>query len=384
MAACAAGVAYTYVGYPALVAWQARVRPRPPRTGDVQPTVTLVVPAHNEADVIADKLRNSLALDYPAGKVEVVVVDDGSTDGTGDTAATFPPERIRLLRQEPRQGKMAAVQRGVEAATGEVIVLTDASAILEPDALARAVRYFADPAVGVVSGRIRLVDRATAVEHGAGLYWRYEDAIRRWEGASGSTVGVNGNFFAYRRDTHPRLPSGTVNDEFSIAMLIAGRGLRIVYAPEVVANDFASASMADEWSRRARIGAGRYQALLSTQVIPRSQPVLVFRLLSHKVSRSVAPFLLGGLALTTGVRLARRPRSGTARAAGGAQALFYVLAAAGWRGEGTAWGKRKPFSVPYYFVAGNLSQVAGLARFLRRRQSVVWAKRAALSGRPTG
>ena len=308
-----------------------------------------------------------------------MVVDDGSDDGTAALAERFVARGLRLLRQPRRVGKMAATARGMREASGDIVVLSDASALLEVDALRVAMRYFADSQVGVVSGRIKLFETGAAVERSAGIYWRYEDLLRQWESLSGTTVGVNGNFFAFRRELCPRLAPSTINDEFTIAMRIAAEGHRVIYAPDVVAFDLPSPTMTEERARRARIGAGRYQALIGTGLLSLRWPELSFRLASHKLSRAVAPLFLLGLALSSMLALAdrRHPKRAVLPIVGG-QVATYLLALCGWLGEDRRWGRQRWFSVPYYFVCGNWSMLEGLVRYCRGSQVVTWKKRAAM------
>lgn len=387
---CLLALGYTFFGYPLLLVCWARLAPHPVRREPIEPHVTLLIPAYNEADVIGRKLANTRTLDYPRDRLEVVVVDDGSDDGTADVVQEFIDDQVRLVNGGRRRGKMAAVNLGVREARGDIVVLSDASPSYAPDALRSAMSCFADPEVGVVSGQVRLFDSASAVERPAGLYWRYEDLIRRWESDTGLTVAVNGNFFAFRRELYDFPPESTINDEFSVAMQIAGKGRRIVYDPGAVTYDDASSTMDGEYARRARISAGRYQAM--SHVPWGARPDLAFRLVSHKYTRLAAPVLLVTLLASTLARTARttrigRPRAPTRRdfvrmegavpwALLAAQGGLYGMAALGQAAERR--GRRpKALSVPYYFVSGNLAGLAGLYRHLRKRQLVTWQKRTA-------
>lgn len=386
LAWAAAGlVGWTFAGYP-LLAWaHASAAPRPVAADDDHtPTVSVVVPAHNEARVIIDKLASVRAADYPQDRVEIVVVDDGSTDGTADRIRRADLGDVRLVRQDPRRGKPAAVNRGVGVAAGEVVVLSDASAAFEPSALRNAARLFADPGVGVVVGAIRVVDEQTGVARPAGLYWRLQQQLSRWESATGSTVGVNGNFFAFRRDTFEPLPDGTINDEFTLAMRQAAAGLRVISGEGVATIDRASATMAAEYGRRARITAGRLQWAASTEVI--GHP-LRFRLLSHKLSRAAVPPAFAALLLASAVRVVqargarRAPRLRDVialRDAGAwpwvaAQAVLWVAGGAGLALERRGGRPPAALRVPAFLAGTTLAGLAGLQRHLTRRQSVLWA-----------
>ena len=289
---------WTYCGYPLLMFLRARLKPHLIHSSsDFRPSVTLLIPAYNEADVIRRKLENSVALIYPPDKLQILVVDDDSDDGTGDIIREFAGRGVTVLHQSVRQGKMAGVHRGFENATGDIVVLSDASPDYEPHALEYLVRSFSDPTVGVVVGKLALWDAANAVAKPAGLYWRYEAAVRSWESATGSTVAVHGNMFALRRKLYRPLGSGIINDEFSLAMDAAKQGFRVVYDADAVCYDDASATMGDEFNRRVRINAGRYQGLVSASYLKAPADV-VFRFISHKLLRSFAPLFMLALLIS--------------------------------------------------------------------------------------
>ncbi len=369
---------YTFVGYPLLMAVWARVRPNPVRSGPITPRVTLLICAHNEEDVLERKLENALALDYPRESLEILVVDDGSTDRTAEIARRFASRGVRLEAQTPRQGKSLAVNLGVARATGELVVLSDASPDYAANALRNAVRHFADPTVGVVSGRIRLKDSTSMVEVPAGLYWKYQELLCVWESATGTTVGVNGNLFGFRREFFTPLAPDTINDEFTVAMKIAKRGYRVLYDPEAVTHDIVSSSMSDEVARRARINAGRYQALLQTSFLSLENVGLTFRLVSHKLSRPLAPLFMITLLIAC-VAESLCTDDLVAAALLGGQALLYGTAGIGWVAERRRWPKIRIVAVPYFFVSGNVAALIGLYRYVTGRQSVTWQKRSVAS-----
>ena len=372
---------WTYFGYPLLMALRAKLAPRPVQQDAAHlPSLTLLIPAYNEADVIRDKLENAVSLDYPSDRLQIVVVDDGSTDGTPDIVREFEERGVTLIRQPERGGKMAGVNRGFEAANGELVVLSDASPIYEKDSLRLLARNFADASVGVVVGALRVWDAGNAVAKPAGLYWKYESALRKWESLTGSTVAVHGNMFAVRRSLYRPLRRHTINDEFSIAMEVMRQGFRVVYEPQAVSYDLASTNMGDEFKRRARINAGRFQALFSAGYLKAPTLDLTFRLFSHKLLRPLTPiFMLSALIANALLVLL------TALSFDGrfwywllmffAQDAFYMAAYAGYLAEKNG-RSNKLFSVPYFFVSANLAALVGLWRWLRNRQSVTWQKRA--------
>lgn len=375
---------WTYFGYPLLMMLWARLGSRPIAKDDYRPTISVLIPAYNEADVITKKLDNTLELTYPAEKLEILVVDDGSTDGTAELVRRYEDQGVRLIQQSTRGGKIGAVNRGFENASHEIVVLSDASPIYEPDALQKLVRNFADDAVGVVVGTLAVWDSETGVAKQAGMYWRYESALRRWESQTGSTVAVHGNMFAIRRELYRPLPITTINDEFSIAMEVMRQGYRVVFEPDAISYDEASATMQDEFNRRVRINAGRYQALFSSGYLRAPNLGIAFRLFSHKLLRPLAPlfmilvFITNGLGLllsltqSSNLFLLKTWWWGLLLAG---QVAFYGLAWLGWQAE--QQGRRKGIwlSVPYFFVSTNYAALVGLWRWQRRSQKVTWAKR---------
>ena len=371
---------WTYFGYPLLMLLWSKIAPLPIEKDDVLPSVTLLIPAYNEADVIARKLDNTVALTYPKDKLQVLVVDDGSTDGTTDIIQSYADRGITLLRQPQRGGKMGAVNMGFANAEGEFVVLSDASPDYEAGAIQTLVRGFADETVGVIVGTLAVWDSTRGVAKQAGLYWKYERALRKWESNTGSTVAVHGNMFAMRRKLFKPLAAGTVNDEFSLAMETIRQGYRVVYEPDALSYDDASTSMGDEFNRRARINAGRYQALFGAGYLNAPNLNMTFRLFSHKLLRPLSPiFMLLALllnillvALLTGedvVWLYGLLLAG--------QLAFYALAWLGGVFEKRGYRKVIFFSVPYFFVSSNLAALVGFWRWLRGSQRVTWQKRAA-------
>lgn len=364
-------VAYTFLGYPALVAAGARLRPRPVRADRAfEPSVSLIVVAHDEEDVIADRLRNCLALDYPRERLELVVVADGSSDRTADIAREC--EGVNVLHRPERRGKLHAMNRAAELATGEVLVFSDANNRYNPDALRHLVAPFADPHVGVVTGRKAIDDGSgRPLDRAEGLYWRYESRLKEWESRTGSVTGVSGEIIAFRRAAFPEAPPGTIVDDFAQAMLAAAGGWRIVYAPGALSLEAASATTGDEATRRARIVTGRGQALawLLPRVV-RGNPRLAFRVVSHKGLRLLVPWAIGAMVVTSGARVRRRP---WARAAVAAQATFYGAALAGWRRERSGRRSRLLY-LPYWFCRMNLATLAGLADFARGRREAAWVR----------
>ena len=362
---------FAFAGYPALLAVLARVRPRPLHTEDgYEPMVSLIVAAYNEQDVIIWRLANIADLDYPADRLEVIVVADGSDDRTAELARGMG--QTKVLHKPERLGKRAAIERGVAAATGDVLLLTDANNRFTPGTIRALVKPFADPLVGVVTGRKAIDDEmGRPLDKAEGLYWRYESRIKAWESTVGSTTGVAGEILAFRREAFQFVKPGTMNEDFVQAMLAAIEGWRVVYAPDAISLERASATMGDEATRRSRLTTGRLQALwMLLPSLLRRRPLLALQVISHKGLRPLVPFALI-VALLSNVVLAMSQRWAAWLLL--VQAGFYAAAMVGWGAEVT--GRRsRPFYVPYYFCRMQIASLAGFRDFAARRHEAVWDK----------
>lgn len=363
-------ILYTFVGYPAIVAAMATVRPRALRTQDgFAPQLSVIVLAYNEETEIEARVDNLRALDYPEANLELIVVADGSDDATAERAREAG---ATVLHQPERRGKMAAMNRAAEMARGEILLFSDANNRYTSDSAWAIVKPFADPEVGVVTGR-KVIDSGSgrALDQAEGTYWRYEAKIRSWESATGSTTGVNGEIIAFRRNAFPAPPEGTMNEDFVQAMMAALHGWRVVYAPEAVSIERASATAADELTRRSRLVTGRAQAL--TQLFPRMlfrRPGLTWKLISHKGLRPLVPLWML-LAILANVMLAFD--HGWAQALLVCQGAFYALALLGWAAD-IAGKKNRLLFLPYYFCRANLATLGGIWNFTTGRHEAIWQR----------
>lgn len=342
---------------------------------ELLPTCTLVVAAYNEEHFIAEKIANSLALQYPASKLKFVFVTDGSNDRTPDIIAQFP--QIQLLHQPGRAGKIAAVHRAMEYVTTEIAVFTDANTFLNPEAITRICRHYADPTVGCVAGekRVQIDANADASAAGEGFYWKYESALKKWDSELYSVVGAAGELFSVRRALYEDVPADTVLDDFMISMLIASKGYRIVYEPDAYALETASENVSEELKRKIRIAAGGMQSILRLKPLLFSlkHPLLSFQYVSHRVLRwTVTPLFLI-LAFVTNLALAFALQGWVYELLFAGQVFFYLLAFLGFMME-----KRhirvKALFVPYYFCVMNYAVLAGIIRYYTKKQSSVWEK----------
>lgn len=364
-------VAYTFVGYPAIIAVLARLCPRPVRRDDFyRPTVSFIIAAHNEADVIEAKLRDTLELEYPHDRLDLVVVADGSEDATAARAARF--EGVRVLYERERRGKLAAMLRGVEQTDGEILIFSDANNRYTRDALLELTSPFADPAVGVVTGR-KAIDDGTGrpLDQAEGLYWRYESKLKEWESAAGSVTAASGEILAFRRRAFPRLPFDALVEDLAQILLAALQGWRVVYAPRAVSLEPASATIDDESTRRTRLVAGRWQVIARVfPLLVRRQPRLAWQLASHKLTRPIIPAALVVFAASN-LSLARESRWGRAVAA--AHLGFYLAAVHGWIADRSGRRNRVTY-LPYYFCRMNIATAQAPLSLLARRQKIAWTR----------
>jgi cellulose synthase/poly-beta-1,6-N-acetylglucosamine synthase-like glycosyltransferase len=364
-------IVYTFAGYPAIMALMARIRSRPVGSDPAfRPRLSFIILAHNEEDVIEAKLANTLALDYPRDRLEVLVVADGSDDATARLAAGVGG--VRVLHRAERRGKLAAMMRGAREASGDVLVFSDANNSYSKDALLVLAACFADREVGVVTGRKAIDDGSgRPLDRAEGLYWRYESKLKEWESACGSVLAAAGEILAFRREAFPELPFNALTEDMLQILAAAAAGWRVVYAREAISLEPASATLRDESTRRARLVAGRWQ--VAARMLPRlvvRRPRLAWQLASHKLTRPLIPAALLGLALSNQT-LAARHR--WARGFGAAQAGFYLAAMVGWRDE-LAGRRSRPTYLAYYFCRMNAAALAGPLSLLTRRQSVAWKR----------
>lgn len=367
--ACLLTITYVYAGYPlTLRLVRARAMRRMP-TGQL-PTVTVVIAAFNEARHIGATVQNKLDQDYPPQLLDVIVVSDGSTDGTDEIVASLADSRLTRLRQEPRQGKTAALNRAVSAARGDVIVFSDANSRYEPPAIRRLIAALDDPQVGYVTGRLIYEDPGeTATGGGSGLYMRYENYLRRLETRVGSVVGVNGGIDAVRRRLYTEMRADHLPD-FVLPLRVVAQGFRVVYCEDAVARETALGHQADEFTMRLRVSLRALHALVTSRaLLHRRYGLFAFQLLVHKVLRYLLILPLMGAFVCSALLIASPLYS----AVFGVQLAAYGLAALGWLSGGRI--RAKFVFVPFYFSLVNIAAGAALVEFLRGKRQVLWTPR---------
>ena len=365
----AAALLYTYAGYPLLVATAARLRPRPVRRGALEPVVSVVITAYNEERDLAAKLENTLALDDPADKLEIIVASDCSTDRTDEIALAYSARGVRLHRQAERLGKTAAQNSAVELARGDVLLFSDATTLYERDVLRALVPNFADASVGCAAGRLVYVDPAgSGVGRGAKSYWGYETFLKSNESRACSLIGASGCLYAVRRSAYVPLYHEACSD--FIATKMVEQGLRAVYEPAAVCTEETNRRADKELRMRVRVIAQtftdlwRHRAMLN----PLRSGFYAVELLSHKVLRYAVPLFL---ALVLAASAALAPRSLFFAAVFAAQACFYLAAVAGWLLE-RAGARVRLLALPHYFVLANAAVVLAFYKFLRGERYARW------------
>lgn len=362
-------VGYAYAGY-GLCAWVlARLWPRPAASGAATPGVSLIIPCYLEERFIAAKLDNALQLDYPSDKLEIIVIVGGADDGTADIARAYASRGVVCIQEPVRAGKESAMQTAARQARGEILVFTDANAMLNPSALRQMVRWFADPSVGCVSGEKRVVGG----EDGEGVYWKYESALKRWDSLIGSTMGAVGELIAVRASLMTFGQIDNIIEDFVLSMRVVERGYRVIYEPGAVASEEGLQHTEEVFERRARIAAGGFQAIwrLRRLLDPR-YGIVHWQYVSHRVLRwAVVPLALAILPIVN-AKLAMRSRWYGLLLLG--QIGLYGAAGLGWRLQRTPAGRLPFLAIPCFFCSANLAALAGLWRIVSGRQTVLWRR----------
>jgi cellulose synthase/poly-beta-1,6-N-acetylglucosamine synthase-like glycosyltransferase len=372
---CAAGVCYTYLGYPILVWMISRRFPDPVRLAEdaVPPTdwpkVSLIIAAYKEEKVILPRLVNATLLDYPPEKLEILVGVDGQEDCTGELVQEFQDSRVRLVQYPQRRGKASVLNDTVPQAQGDILVFSDANTMTKPDSLKNLVRHFRDSQIGSVCGKLELIDSASG-QNVDGIYWKYENFLKGCESRINGLLGVNGGIYALRKELYEPLPTNAIVDDFLIGMRVHLQRKRLVYDSTAIALEETPDTIGQEFQRRTRIGAGGFQSLkwLAPLLNPR-RGWIAFTFWSHKMLRWICPLFLLGAALSNACLIEVHLYSMLA----GLQAAFYLLAAVGmW------WltGNRLPriLRLPAMFVSMNAALLVGLWRSLRGIRGGTWKR----------
>ena len=369
-------VSYTFIGY-AVIVWLwskwLSISKKPFQFNPFEPKVTLVVPAYNEADILESKIKNCLSLDYPADKLEIIFITDGSTDNSAQVLAGYPA--VGHLHSPKRGGKALAENRAMEHVSTPYVIFTDCNSYLNKEAVRELVKHYQDPKVGAVSGEKKVMAVAGSTSgSGEGLYWKYESFLKRCDSRIKSLMGAAGELVSFKSDLFKPLEKDTILDDFVQSLRIVEEGYKVVYEPGAYAMEAPSASIVEEMKRKVRICAGGWQAMgrLKSLLNPIKHPVITFLYVSHRVLRwSLTPLLLAAM-LPLNLALAIT-YGGVYSVILGLQILFYLAAWLGWQAEKRDV-KVKPFLVPLYFSMMNVAVFMGFFRYIRKAQPAAWEK----------
>ncbi|MFC0679128.1 glycosyltransferase family 2 protein [Lysobacter korlensis] len=362
-------LAYIYVGYPLLALLVGKLFGRPVDQGGWTPSITLIITAYNEEKQIADKLRNVLELDYPPDQLDVIVASDGSSDDTDRIVREYAAPNVRLLRVEGRVGKTGTQNAAAAAATGDILVFTDATTIIGPNTLRAIARNFHDPEVGAVAGRLTYVAKQEdATGQGGTSYWGYEIALRMAESQLGSLIGVSGCLYGVRRSAYRPISPDLISD-FVIAMVIREQGLRTVLEPAAICWEDTLDRPDQELSMRVRVTLRSLVALATQRrfLNPLRFGTFAWQLWSHKLLRYLSPIFCTA-ALVSNLVLAAQGRYIWLLA------LQLIAITAGMLGflQPRMLGSSRLLAQPYYFLLTNLASAISIVRFLRGEKVVTW------------
>jgi len=376
-------VFYTYLGYGILLYIILRLKrlfagaPRKAvMPSDEQlPTITLLICAYNEEDVVAEKMANTLAIDYPREKFRIMWVTDGSTDRTNELLKAYP--EVDVVFSPERLGKSAALKHGLQELQTRYVAFTDANTMINPGAMKEIARLFTDPTVGCISGEKRVVARKEGemAAEGEGLYWRYESTLKRWDSELYSAMGAVGELYAIDPQLVREVPDNALLDDFMMSMYVIQDGKRIAYTSDAYAQEYGSANIFEESKRKRRIAAGGLQSIwwLRSLLNPIKYPLVSFQYISHRVLRwSITPIAMIIL-LVINILLSVMRSGLFFDVMLVAQVLFYLAAFFGWllARHGI---KNKLLYTAYYFMFMNLNVFRGMRYLCSHNHSGAWEK----------
>ncbi len=363
---CVLGVVTPYTVYPAALFLLSRLR-REHDAGSAEPSVTFVISAFNEAEVIAEKIDNTLALDYPADKLQVVVISDESDDGTDEIVSSY--DRVTLLRQTPRLGKSAGITAFADRFTGDIIVFSDANSMYRSDAVRHLAGRFDRDEVGYVVGRQKYEEGDGAAQESENTYWDFELVLKAWEGRLSSVVGGDGAIMAIRRDLFSPLKADDIND-FVIPLRIVASGYRGVFEPSAMCFEEAAPSFQGEFRRKVRIVNRSFRAVLRNPAAlnPLKTGIFSWQLFCHKVIRWFAGYLMLGALVSNALIVLMWPSMFFVGVLV-LQILFYLTAAT----SQLPFMKRlKPTQLCYYFCLSNIAAAIGVFKVFTGRSFATW------------
>ncbi|MFT3746499.1 MAG: glycosyltransferase family 2 protein [Pyrinomonadaceae bacterium] len=367
---CILLLGYVYVGYPVLVFLASKISPKLVKKGEIEPTVTVLITAFNEENAIREKIENTLRIDYPQDKIEILVASDGSTDSTDDIVREFEDRGVKLFRKEGRAGKTATQNAAVERATGEIILFSDATTAYRSDVFRSLLPNFADESVGCVAGRLVYVDEmSTNVGKGAQSYWGYETFIKIAESQTCSLIGASGCLYAVRKSAYEPLYPEACSD-FLICTSVYRKGLRSVFEPDAVCTEETNRDADHEMRMRVRVISQTFTDLWRNRDMmnPFKSGFFAIELISHKLMRYAVPVILFAAYMAC---FALAAASSIYVLIFALQTAFYILGALGWVLERS--GRRLGLlAMPLYFLLANLASVVAFYKFLRGETYTRW------------
>ena len=376
-------VFYTYIGYGILLYIIIRLKRlfvgRPHEAvlpaDEELPTMTLMICAYNEEDIVKEKMANTLALDYPKDKFRIMWVTDGSNDHTNELLAAYP--EVDIVFSPERRGKTAALKHGLRELKTRYVAFTDANTMINTGALREIARLFSDPTVGCVSGEKRVAARKAGemASEGEGLYWRYESTLKRWDSELYSAMGAAGELYAIDPKLCREVPDEALLDDFMLSMYVVQAGKRIAYTSDAYAREYGSANIYEESKRKRRIAAGGLQSIwwLRSMLNPLRQPLVTFQYVSHRVLRwSITPVAMV-LLLIVNIALVAMGAGTFYTVMLILQTLFYLMALAGWLTNRFGY-KNKLLYTAYYFMFMNFNVFRGMAYLRSHGKSGAWEK----------
>jgi cellulose synthase/poly-beta-1,6-N-acetylglucosamine synthase-like glycosyltransferase len=364
---------YIYFGYPVLVVLLSKIRPKQVNKGFYQPNVTILIAAYNEEENIRHTIENKLELNYPKEKMEIIVISDASTDKTDDIVKGFTNKGVMLIRQEPRSGKTAALNLGVQRAAGEILVFSDSNSIYEQNALAFLVQNFNDPEIGYVTGKMIYTNPdGTVIGDGCSAYMKYENYLRKLETKVGSIVGVDGGVDAVRKSLYQPMNPDQLPD-FILPLRVIEHGYRVVYEPMAILREPTLQSSKDEYKMRVRVSLRALWALYDMKHLLNIKQYTVFslELFSHKYLRYIAFIFLICLYFSN---MALWNKHENFKILFSVQNFFYLTVFLSLILDKLGYNS-KLFFIPYYFTLINLASAHAFMKFFIGHKQIIWTPR---------
>lgn len=378
-------IIYTYFLYPLLLWLLCFFFKRPINKKDITPSVSLIIAAHNEEKCIKEKIKDSLNLDYPRDKLEIIVASDCSSDRTDEIVREYEDKGIKLVRQQVRKGKTAAQNKAVESAKGEILVFSDAPTMYRANAIKKIVRNYNDLKIGCVAGEvIYRSDTASTIGNGGALYWKYESKIKQLESDLGSILGAAGCIYSMRKSLYFPMDESyisdflspleiavrSLDDDFLAPIRVYFKGVRSVMEPEAIAYEKTSKSLAEEFKMRSRVITRAIAGLVHMRKIlnPFVFTKYSFQIVSHKILKWLVPVFMIIIFISNLSLLHNKFYYITFQL----QLLFYVLAILGFVLDKVKLPRVNVFFVPYYFCIVNLAVLFGICKNIIGKKDRLW------------